>query len=489
MALSKSWLEVDREGMAQVMSRRELTFVLFELLQNAWDADGTTHVDVFIGRERGSTKLRVVDNSPAGWAKLSDAWTIFAPSEKKGDALKRGRFNLGEKLALAVAEHGHVQTMCGTVKFSVAGRRVDPSLKSSLGTEVKLSLKCSDEEHEAFFRAARTVLVPAGKRVALYRTTFGVNGRDELVAELAPRMPVGRVTVTLPTELDDGSGNIRPTQRQTEITIYEPQAGEVASIYEMGLPIVETGDRWHANILQKVPLNLDRDNVRPAYLRAVRVAVANHMAEQITQTEAAQTWAKEALEDPRITEEAATAIVRGQFGDKVVVHDPRDPESSKLAVAAGYTVLHGRQLSGAAWETVRRFALAAPATQVTPSNSMVQTSTDGVPPLDEKDWTPQQKKVVSYIVRVARHLGLTIHCNLYRAPGIKAAAWYGPGRLSLNLSHLGKMWFDTPNEEAIDELVIHELGHHFCNDHLDSRYHDMLCKLGAKMKGCKETLS
>ena len=58
------------------------------------------------------------------------------------------------------------------------------------------------------------------------------------------------------------------------------------SLYEMGLPIVETGDKWHVSVGQKVPLNRDRNNVRPAFLRAVRTLVLNEMHERLTEEDA-----------------------------------------------------------------------------------------------------------------------------------------------------------------------------------------------------------
>ena len=36
--------------------------------------------------------------------------------------------------------------------------------------------------------------------------------------------------------------------------------------------------------------------------------------------------------------------------------------------------------------------------------------------------------------------------------------------------------------EALDELLIHEYGHHYSNDHLSEKYHNALCRLGAKLK-------
>jgi hypothetical protein len=60
----------------------------------------------------------------------------------------------------------------------------------------------------------------------------------------------------------------------------------VPSLYEMGLPIVETGDQWHVSVAQKVPLNRDRNNVKPAYLRAIRTLVLNAMHDRLTEDDA-----------------------------------------------------------------------------------------------------------------------------------------------------------------------------------------------------------
>ena len=82
---------------------------------------------------------------------------------------------------------------------------------------------------------------------------------------LLPRKPLRTFEASLETLVADDQGVMRPRVRKTQVSIYEPLPGEVPSLYEMGLPVVETGDKWHVNISQKVPLNRDRDNVRPAY--------------------------------------------------------------------------------------------------------------------------------------------------------------------------------------------------------------------------------
>ena len=82
-------------------------------------------MDVTLPRpERGYTTLTVADDSPAGFRDLADAYTMFKRSYKEGEAAKRGIFNLGEKLALALCEKAAIETMTGTVRFDSTGRHV-----------------------------------------------------------------------------------------------------------------------------------------------------------------------------------------------------------------------------------------------------------------------------------------------------------------------------------------------------------------------------
>jgi len=99
----------------------------------------------------------------------------------------------------------------------------------------------------------RMLIPPEG--VATY-----VNG------DLLPnRIPVRVFQATLPTVVADADGILKRTRRRTSIRVFDPRPGEPPSVYEIGIPVVETGDRWHVDIGQKVPLNMDRDNVQPSY--------------------------------------------------------------------------------------------------------------------------------------------------------------------------------------------------------------------------------
>src|SRR5262249_50082853 len=102
-----------------------------------------------------------------------------------------------------------------------------------------------------------------------------------------PRKPLRTFETGLETLVADEQGVMRLRVRRTPVGIFEPLPGEVPALYEMGLPVVETGDRWHVSVGQKVPLNRDRDNLRPACLQAVRVAVLNAAFDLLTTGEEA----------------------------------------------------------------------------------------------------------------------------------------------------------------------------------------------------------
>ena len=85
-----NWFAVDKKGLAKLMAGRPKAFVLYELLQNAWDQKVTT-VNVTLTPINGvpMTEISVEDNDPDGFSDLAHAYTLFAESDKKGDVKKR----------------------------------------------------------------------------------------------------------------------------------------------------------------------------------------------------------------------------------------------------------------------------------------------------------------------------------------------------------------------------------------------------------------
>jgi len=306
-------------------------------------------------------------------------------------------------------------------------------------------------------------------------TTF--NGRI-----LEPRFPVAFFNEVLPTVVADEEGVLRKTNRKTLVRVYEPAEGETAMLYEMGIPVGETGDRFHVDVQQKVPLNMDRDNVTPAYLRTIRVAVLNATFNRLVEEDAPQTWVREACSDERVSTEAVKAAVTLRFGENAVSYDPSDPEANKRSQAEGRPVVYGGNLSAAEWENVRRAGVLPAAGTVTPSPKPYSPDGDPLDVVPEAEWTTGMRVVVNYAMAVGQELlGCRVHVTIAREPKWPYGATYGKGRLVFNLSRCGRRFFEQGISDDVNRLLIHEFAHHYESDHLSERYYDALADLGARL--------
>jgi hypothetical protein len=339
----------------------------------------------------------------------------------------------------------------------------------------------TNAEFEACIDGMQRLIPPAG-----IRTHFTVAGTE---IDLPVRQQIASFYTSLPTEIADGEGILRRAIRKTSVEVYEPLDGEIGALYEMGIPVVETGDRYHVNVGQKVPLNLDRDNVPPSYLRDIRTLVLNAVHDRITDGETANAaWVREALADENVAPEAVSTVVQLRFGQKAVAFDPSDPEANNQAVAHGYTVVHGRQMSKAEWGNVRRTEMLAPAGRVFPTAKPYSTDPNAPPVkvIDDADMSEAERKVIEAMRRLATILlGFTPIVRLVVTTNNFAAA-YGSRCLDLNRTRLGRQWFldcmlrRTMTKDALS-LLIHELGHEYCGNHLDAAYYRALTDLGAKL--------
>jgi hypothetical protein len=471
-----NWFEVDKEGLARVLERKGKEFALFELIQNAWDEPGVSKVSVtleYLGWNK--SRLVVEDDAPEGFRDLSHAFTFFADSAKKTNPEQRGRFNLGEKLVVAICDEVAIRTTKGGLRFDAEGRH---QLRSQLevGSRIECVIRMTDDECNSLEVAFRTLIPPGG-----ITTTF--NGR-----QIESRKIVEQFNAVLRTEVADESGCLRRVDRETTVRLYEPLLGEKATIYEMGIPVVETGDRWHYDIGQKVPLTMDRENVQPAFLGQVRLAVFNRMHKGLGPEDVNSEWAEMAIASPNCTTEAVDSYLAKRFGEKRVSYDPSDSEANKLAVSKGFTVVHGAMMSAGAWKNAKTAKAILPAGQVTPGPK-VWTGEDDPSASIFKDWIPESKwtKGMREVAEFAQNLGeklleqrITVkYCATPHHLG--AASYSRGGELTFNKLRLGSDWFEGGITEDIVHLLIHEFGHEFSSDHLSSEYHDALCRLGAKL--------
>lgn len=470
------WFDVDKAGLAKLLEERGAAFAVLELVQNALDTEAD-EVSIALGKiSDGLYSLTVVDNDPTGFSNLAHAFTLFAESEKKGNAAKRGRFNLGEKLVLALCDSATILSTKGCVTFNDAGR-VESDDKREVGSIVDLNIRLTDEDADEVERLVKTVLFPEGVKVLF-------NG-----ALLQARASVRTIKASLPTVAARSNGTLFNTSRKCEVRLVQPEPGEKPHLYELGIPVVEIDLPFHADVQQKVPVGFNRDAVNPAYSRALYVAIVNEASDLIaTGDTASRSWAADALADPKISAEAVKAIIEAKYGksvDQLVRYDPSDPQSKTEAQSLGLDVIGGRAFTPEQWENINKAGLLPAAGKVAPSrNSVLAPTQDGeereVEDVEFSDLTDAQRDAVQYTVEFATYLlGAPVTVKVVKDSRPYLASWSGR-TLTYNAKKISKATWT--NQSSLDATIIHEVAHSKASDHLDHRFYEACCTFGAKAR-------
>lgn len=462
MASSRStWIDVNLDGLRKLLSRRGKEFAIYELVQNAWDEE-ITEVQVMLTRPiHGRSTLVVTDDSPNGFRDLTDAYTMYAESYKKANPEKRGAFNLGEKFVLALCDEAMITSTTGRVKFDDQGRH-KTRFKRPMGSEFWGSLRLTVEEWEQIGERVK-YLIPDVKTI--------YNG-----TQLPMRKALAEFNATLPTVFADEDGQLHPRKRSALVRVFEPLAGETPMLYEMGIPIVETGDTWHVCVEQKVPLNMERDNVTPSFLSAVRVAVLNHTYLAVDEKLATEPWVRSAAGDPRIDARAFEDVIRTRFGDQAVSFDPSDVGSNREAASKAFTVVTGGSLSAGEWENVRRTKALTPAGQLFPTANPNAKTPDKR--YKREEWTPDMRDYALFVEEVSTELvGYKVDIEYIEDARMVCGQFFGTW-FNVNLAV-----HDVTSWQANIELMLHELAHTVVksNDHLHHDFYETVGRLGAKL--------
>ena len=454
-----NWFEIDKKGLQQVQSEKDKFFIIKELVSNSFD-EKITVCELDIG-----SLIQCWDNSKDGFRDLKDSYTMFAPSYKKGIVEKRGRFNVGEKFALSMFDHAKITSTKGTINFLKDGTRTKTYEKMTVGTLFSGSLKLPLYVKKELIEKSKTIIPPVG--VDFYVNKDLVN-RPEVYKSF---------TENLPTVVSDDEGNLVRSSRNTNIELFKT---DEHFIYEMGIPVVETDIGFSINVDQKIPLNKDRDNVSPSYLKKLKTYVLNHTSSELTEEQSKSAWVTEALEDADV--DAVKDVVESRYGEDAVVFDMSDSEANKKAFADDVNVITGGSFNSKVWDNIKR-AREEHQDFARPSGSVGKyaspTLTGGAKEIDT--YTDGMKEVIDYAKELHLYL-FNSSCSVSIHNGNGALATYGRGNLQFSYKMLGKKWFDLANnKQRILELIIHEFGHWYSGDHLSERYYDGLCEIGAKL--------
>jgi hypothetical protein len=485
---SKTWFEVDREGLAQTVRRRHPGFIFGELVANAMDQPGTKNLFVEHSPvpNKSLVNLTVRDDDPTGFADLQDAYTLFRRTPKRADSTVRGRFNLGEKEFLSICQEAKIQTTIGTVFFNADGtRRISRAAKDKRdeGTEVTAVVKMTREDYAKAVEFLDMIITPSGINIVRSCRVEG-SWTDAVKSASHLRETVGDFEVQLPTEIEDEDGDLRKTKRKSRVIVTKiPQRrpDDTPWLFEMGIPVCPIEeDTWDIDVQQKVPLARDRDSVTPGYLRQLRVAVLNNCHDELDEEESTQAWVTEAIADEDVEQDAFKSVFENRFGEDAVVYDPSDKEANDRALADGRKIIYGGSIPKGAHDNVKRFGEVPTAGAVFPTSKAVFGP--GGNNVDVK-MTPTQKALCSYTEWLGQKLmGLSLDVRVVNSKQ-GFAACYGDQELLYNLRSLGKAWFRSWQKHfvRVHELIIHEFAHEYEESHLSDDYHKACCKLGAKL--------
>jgi hypothetical protein len=479
MAPTNKWFEVDKEGLAALIE--EPARLVLELWQNAVD-EAVTSVRMLIRpKSRGIVYVEVEDDSPEGFINLGESYRLYAKSKKRDDPTKRGRMNIGEKRFLALCKKADIASTTGRVCFHENGERsVHPSQKRAAGTIVTADLKLNKPDYEEALQLLDMILVPEGVKLTV---------NDEVIQ---PRPALREITATLNTVLPDEDGNLRRrTRRKTTVRLVEPVGAERPMIFEMGIPVVEHDGKYHLDVMQRVPLNEARDNVPPTFLRELREAVLNATYDLLQPEDSHAVWVADAL--PNASPEALQSFVKARYGDKVVVRDNAHPEATKRALADGYAVIEGRHLPKGVVSVLRDTGIVRAAGEHQEFRRDIVSDPNGENcVIPEEKWTPGMKRMAAYATQLGQELlGYRIGVGFVLLPigqSNGCAAFFGTSHLTFNLRSLGHAWFDSPNLQQVDALLLHEFSHARAGDHWSDEFYEACCRLGAKLRTAKAKL-
>ena len=312
------WLDISVGGFAEQQRGRPLAHLVKELLQNALDAtDDKGIVDLWIAP--GGPGMVSVLCSDNGLGADVETVNVMFLTGKKDSVLQRGRMGRGFKEVLSVSSFALVKSRGKQLAFDHGEH--GPTVRRRPWSDTKPGFHALfDISHDGAIGDALDYLRTI---IPNHDTKLSINGRL-----VAPLPAVHVIKGKLDTEtFQAGAWQRRPNGCEIRLIASEP--GEVSLIYEMGIPVcpVEWPERYHCNILQRVPMNPNRDAVVAGYAGKLRTACFPTLLNEFDRDRALAPWTWEAaanlpyeMYDRR--DQMFRDLVRIAYGRKVVRSTP-----------------------------------------------------------------------------------------------------------------------------------------------------------------------
>jgi hypothetical protein len=437
-------LEVNTQGFKKRVAWRGIYGVLSELISNAFDEDVTfCHVDV--EHVKGMTyTIRVEDDSKDGFRNLDEAYTLYADSYKANNPEQRGRFNVGEKVAIVLCDEATIESTTGTRVFKSDGTISRKRKQREKGTVFSGTIKAKKDDVDQALGNIQRFIAPQG-------ITYRVNGKS-----VSRPKKIGSVKASLRTVVENEEGNLVNTTRKTDVDIYRPENG-TGEIFELGVPVVEVDHPFIMDVRQKVPLSVDRNSVTPRYYKALAAAVNDGTFDILTEEEVTSKGVIEGISD-MTNNDGVVRIAELRHGKDRFIPDPNNREGVGDLTARGWQSVGGGTYDKETWERIKKAGAIQSVNVFVPQAAGIACEEYENP----TDAMLAVSRLTEYICE--KVVGKPCTCSFTNTK-VDASAQCSGGKsvhVTFHVAVLGKRWFkENPHKnENILELIYHELGHH-----------------------------
>jgi hypothetical protein len=477
MTTHRDWFGVDVGRRAARIRSRPLAHILKEALSNSLDA-GATAVSMVCGPADGARdgdglmafKFSCADNGSG----CGDPEILRRVGSTTSDlhAGTRGRFGQGLIDLIAVSESAEIRTLGHRLVFDKDGCRITALKNRVSGLALTLTLRHGGEGFGELDDYFDRVILPDGVALTFNGRAIGRRVPERLVAG-----------VKLATVLYDPAKDcVRRCQRATTVEIH-PRRGGSPTIHELGIPV--DAAPWELpfdiNVLQKTPLDADRDMLADKYKEKLIGDLIGHMSDAYIEYMDARGEAPAEIADSRrnaasLSDDARRKLVRTVTGadpDDIVRRNPLDPDD----------VGESQELESRGLAPVNRGSLPRGVSEILASAPTVAARHDelckahmGVTHL-QAETDHQRACIAAYEVVAEALLGRRVGFKRFR--GGPCATW-DDGTIGLNIG-AGHLWSDPLGEESVG-VILHECAHAKVSGHAVA-FAEEVQRLGGKLAG------
>lgn len=446
--------EIDNEGFKRHNASTEPFRVVQEIIANSFDEDSVKNVscNIEFNADKKIVNVMVIDDGN-GFRDIEDIYTMYRHSKKRSSPEKRGRFNLGEKQFFALVTYGHVMTNGKKVSFENNNRIEDECVNAVSGALVYGEFDWKKSTIQEILSGLNKLIIPSNKILKINNV------------EIKHKVFLKNIEGNLPTEVEDDDKILHRVKRDTSIELYKISESEKPMIFELGVPVQELKDsiEWHVNIMQKIPLTVERSVVSDAYLASVYSLILNNATEMIDENNAGSTFVQIGMKNANA--DVAKHVFEKALGtSQVYIESTVDGRANDCVKENG-----GRTLPAGMFDRETRKHLM--------EINVVKSATEefgakGFEKLKPLTLTEGMKKTILLSQFVAKDvIRKNINCAVVDTDNPILADYSQQWGIRWNARALGKEFFDNISNEMV-RILIHELSHDLKNEEciLSSHY-------------------